>query len=128
MGNDNEAYLADTEDVEASLLRELTDDEGNYVDILLARSLALIEKAVGSAASEWAEDFTSRAKTVQADMVARRLRNPEGYYQESDGQYSYSRDRNVASGRLELTDEDLDFLGIPSDGFFVWNPQYGSAQ
>lgn len=51
---------------------------------------------------------------VEADMVLRLVRNPDGYSQESDGNYSYAIYQNVASGRLEVLDSEWDLLA-PAD-------------
>lgn len=48
---------------------------------------------------------------IEADMVLRLIKNPDGYSQESDGNYSYAIYQNVASGRLEVLDNEWDLLG-----------------
>lgn len=50
-------------------------------------------------------------KDVIVEMVLRVLRNPSGFRSETDGDYSYSRDIQVASGRLMVTDDELAMLG-----------------
>lgn len=47
---------------------------------------------------------------VVSAMVLRVLRNPEGKLQESIDDYSYRRDEVVSSGRLHITDDELDVL------------------
>lgn len=49
---------------------------------------------------------------VEAEMVLRLIRNPEGYSQESDGNYSYAIYQMVASGRLEVLPDEWKLLGI----------------
>lgn len=56
-------------------------------------------------------------KQVESEMVLRLIRNPEGYSQESDGNYSYAIYQQVASGRLEVSDADWALLGV---GGQVW--------
>ena len=119
------AQVAVAEDVETSLLRPLSENERTFVGALLAQALSLIVSAAECGPETWTEAFRVRAVMVQAEMVARRLRNPEGKYTESDGQYQYARDRSVASGRLELTDADKAALGLLDRGLHVWLPQYG---
>lgn len=53
-------------------------------------------------------------KDVIVEMVLRVLRNPSGFRSETDGDYSYSRDIQVASGRLMVTDDELEMLGFGS--------------
>jgi hypothetical protein len=49
---------------------------------------------------------------IEAEMVLRLIRNPEGYSQESDGNYSYAIYQQVASGRLEVLDDEWKLLGV----------------
>ncbi|GAB3912681.1 hypothetical protein GCM10029964_120910 [Kibdelosporangium lantanae] len=58
---------------------------------------------------------------VEADIVLRLIRNPEGFTQESDGNYSYMISNQVASGRLEITDAEWTLLGVRR-GTFTLTP------
>lgn|SRR5690606_1766994 len=49
---------------------------------------------------------------VEAEMVLRLMRNPEGLQQETDGNYSYSLAQRVASGVLEVLDSEWELLGV----------------
>ena len=118
---------AKREDVEAALLRPLTQRERGFVDTLLARALRIIEAELGPVAKV-DESVQQVVADVQAEMVARRLRNPEGKASESDGEYSYSLSNTVASGVLELTDRDRALLGLSSGGLFVINPSFGGGR
>lgn len=60
-------------------------------------------------------------KLVESEMVLRLIRNPEGYSQESDGNYSYAIYQQVASGKLEVTDNEWGLLG-ESGGLWVLSP------
>jgi hypothetical protein len=51
-------------------------------------------------------------KQVESEMVLRLIRNPEGFTQESDGNYSYMLSAAVASGRLEVRDDEWRQLGV----------------
>lgn len=69
------------------------------------------------------EDYEDIVVMVEAEMVLRLIRNPDGYSQESDGNYSYAIYQKVASGRLEVTDEEWDLLDAPgSQGSFTISP------
>ncbi len=105
--------LATTTDVETSLMRPLTTVEQQYVPGLLDRAEQIISVAVPGALDRAETDAAYEALLIQveAEMVARVLRNPTGMKNESDGTYSYSIDWSVASGRLKLLDDDLTLLG-----------------
>jgi hypothetical protein len=47
---------------------------------------------------------------VVEDMVIRVIRNPYGYAQEQAGEFMYRIDRAVASGAVQVTDEDVQTL------------------
>lgn len=51
---------------------------------------------------------------VECEAVMRLIRNPEGFSQETDGNYSYTIDATVASGRLTILREEWAMLGIRS--------------
>lgn len=56
---------------------------------------------------------------VEADAVLRLVRNPDGYTNEQDGNYSYSIDQSVASGRLSILDEEWTLLGVRRSAFVI---------
>lgn len=51
---------------------------------------------------------------VETEAVMRILRNPDGYSGETDGNYSYTIDAQVASGRLSILPEEWRLLGVRS--------------
>lgn len=53
---------------------------------------------------------------VVADMVLRVVKNPGGYSSEQAGEFSYRIDWGAASGRIHVTKEDLQNLGIGGSG------------
>lgn len=61
-----------------------------------------------------ADGRTSAAavRIVVVRMVLRVLRNPAGFKDEQAGDYGYSVDTAVASGRLFVTRDDLALLGV----------------
>ncbi|MEV3961126.1 Gp19/Gp15/Gp42 family protein [Nocardia sp. NPDC050193] len=59
---------------------------------------------------------------VEANAVLRVVRNPEGYTQESDGNYSYMFSRDSASGVLYITPAEWRLLGVNPRGMFVIAP------
>lgn len=50
---------------------------------------------------------------IEADAVLRLVRNPEGYFSETDGNYTYMLRADLSSsGKLEITDEEWETLGV----------------
>ena len=70
-------------------------------------------------------DFKADVVQVEADVVLRLVRNPEGFLSETDGNYTYMLSQDLASGKLEITDDDWETLGvILSSGFFIMQPDF----
>src|SRR6185295_6484899 len=103
--------LGTQEDVETSLLRPLTMTEETYCPAWLERAEAQLEVRVGDlesravpsdpndpASVEAAEEWVELVGSIEGEMVARVFRNPEGFKQEDEGNYSYRIDTAVASG------------------------------
>lgn len=57
---------------------------------------------------------------IEAGAVLRVLKNPRGFTQETDGNYSYTINGAVASGLLEIVDSEWSMLGA-SGGVFTIN-------
>jgi hypothetical protein len=117
--------LATKEDVAARLGRELDDaalillveTRLNDAERMLKRRITdLLDKALADA------DYEAEVIRVESDMVLRLVRNPDGYSQESDGNYSYAIYQRVASGVLEVLDEEWEALGLTGGGMFVIKP------
>lgn len=58
-------------------------------------------------------------KQAEAEMVLRLARNPEGYFSETDGNYTYQLRQDLSTGVLELTPDDRELLGLTQTGMFV---------
>ena len=111
--------LAQPEDVAVSLVRSLTPSEQEYAPKLIERAQSLIEERVPSLSQltevggeNYDPSFVARAKHIIADSVARVFRNPEAYRQETEGNYSYTLDREAASGLLSISDSEWERLGV----------------
>lgn len=67
--------LCDRQDVEARLRRELTDDEVEYVDAMIAEAQALIEGYLGCPPDAYPtlDDVPSGVRIVASRMVARTI-------------------------------------------------------
>jgi hypothetical protein len=116
---------ANADDVLTRLGRGLTDEELTLVETRLADAERLIRRTITDmdarvdAGTIDAEDV----KQVEAQMVLRLVRNPEGVYQETDGNYSYMLSRELASGKLEVLPEEWEILGVRRLGMFVLYPE-----
>ena len=111
---------ATVDDVQISLGRSLTTDESTQADGLLERIETRINRRV-DLASAIASDaaLVDVLVEIEADAVARVLLNPSGYLQEQAGDYMYTRDRSIASGRLDLTADEWARLGVKRGAFTI---------
>lgn len=107
------AYATAT-DIEDRLGRPLDESEAVIVETRLEDTEALIKSRVTDLdAQVTAGTILERLVVmVESDVVLRLIRNPDGYMQESDGNYSYTIDSRVSSGRLALLPEEWTLLGI----------------
>ena len=84
----------------------------------------MIRKRIPDLATKVADqDFLADVKQVEADAVLRMARNPEGYLSEGDGNYQYMLHRDMASGKLEITDDEWRTLGVTVSGFAIIVPR-----
>lgn len=109
-------------------VQDIADNYENGRDALLERFdenyiKTKIQVTVDKANSKWGSRIQRRLnagtltptlyKAAIADAVLRVLRNPEGYTQEAEGNYSYGKRANVASGYLMFTAENIeDLIGV----------------
>ena len=84
-----------------------------------------IDDTIDKAASRWGSRIQARLdegtltvngfKSVIAEAVLRVLRNPDGYTNETEGNYSYGLNKQVASGYLMFTRDNIsDLVGFTS--------------
>jgi hypothetical protein len=100
-------------DVQTSLMRTLTASESQYVEDLLARAEALLLVRIPTLAqrADTEPNFKAIVVMVEAEAVARVFRNPSAYRQESEGNYSYALNFEVASGLLDILGKEWERLG-----------------
>ena len=118
---------ATTSDVATSLVRALTTDEATCATGLLARAETLILRRIPDLATRITTDDSLEdvVVAVEADAVARVLRNPGGVWQERVDDYSYTRDRAISTGELYISDDEWDRLlvtpgtSVASDAFTI---------
>jgi hypothetical protein len=108
------AAIAQPIEVETSLLRPLTTIENQYVAEWLIRAerllVARLPDLVNRTQSN--DEFKALVASIEGEMVARVFRNPDGFKQEDEGNYSYRLDTAVASGLLSVLDKEWEALGI----------------
>lgn len=110
--------LAAPSDVETSLVRTLTPSEADHVGKLLERAEGLIREKIPDFLArtgdgeERDETFIAKVIHVTSDAVARVFRNPGAFRQETEGNYSYTLDREAASGLLSIEDWEWERLGL----------------
>jgi hypothetical protein len=110
---------ATTEDVAARLGRVLTDAELQQVPTLLDDAESIILTRIPDLAAHVAAVpptvGISVVVRVESWSVIRFLKNPDGKYQESIDDYSFTRDKTVADGTVYISDDEWDQL-LPSAG------------
>ncbi|WP_158169976.1 Gp19/Gp15/Gp42 family protein [Mycolicibacterium smegmatis] len=101
-------------DVAARLGRELTEQETSLVSTRLEDAERMILRKIPDLADKISAGDIDVAdvKQVEAEAVLRLVRNPEGYASEQDGTYGYTFSRDLASGKLEITREEWEMLGL----------------
>lgn len=121
---------ASSVDVVTRLGRELSDEEAilvgtrlDDVERMIRRRIPDLDEKV-SAGSVVEDDLIQ----VEAEVVLRLIRNPDGLYMETDGNYSYQFSREAASGRLEIRREEWLTLGVRPGGVFQLVPNVGRPQ
>ena len=105
--------LAEPGDVETSLMRNLTESEAGYVSKMLDRAETLLVSRIPDLLEHAAAEPNFRALVVatESEAVARVFRNPSAYRQESEGNYSYQLNFEVASGLLDILEREWERLG-----------------
>jgi len=111
---------ATAEDVAARLGRDLDGGETLLVNTRLEDAELLIRTRIDDLDDRVLASATYEKLVVmiESEMVLRLVRNPEGYSQESDGNYSYAIYQQVASGRLEVLPEEWELLGGNDSNMF----------
>lgn len=100
------------EDVQVRWDHELSQEEQDLVE----QRLEDVERRILDRIPDLASKIASGAidvenvKTIEADAVLRLVRNPDGYIQETDGNYSYILSADQA-GKLYIADEEWELLG-----------------
>lgn len=118
--------LANQQDVEQALTRELEAEETPWVQAMLTYIEALITTRLPDALTRAAANPAWRTIVihVEAEATARVLRAPGGglYSYETEGTYTYSINKAVASGILEVTDAEWKALTAGTNKWTALDP------
>ena len=99
-------------DVELRLGRDLTPEETLQVQALLDDVEAMIRLRIPDLDEKVADDpnFERIVIMVEVNAVLRVLKNPDAFVSETDGNYSYTRSTDGASGYLNILPIEWDWL------------------
>jgi hypothetical protein len=115
---------ATVDDVADRWTREFTDEEIVLIETRLEDIERKIRRVIPDLATKVSDqEYLEDVKQIEADAVLRLVRNPEGYISESDGNYTYMLARDLASGKLEILDEEWETLGVFKTQFAVIVPR-----
>lgn len=105
---------ATSADVEARLGRTLDSSESQIVTARLGDAELIIKSRIPDLSTKITDGKIIQAAVVmvEADMVLRLVKNPDGFAQETDGNYSYTLHSDIASGRLSVLPHEWALLGI----------------
>lgn len=107
--------IADVDDVAVPLLRSLTDQEAAYAATLLMWAETLIAAEAKRRGTELAALDRAAVTMVEAQAVARVLKNPDLARSESlAGEYSVTVDRIASDGVLRISPDEWALL-FPAD-------------
>ena len=113
---------AQLSDVQARLGRPLTDDEKTQAETLLDDvELEILTRIPDLDDRITNGDLDEKVVIrVEASAVKRVILNPEGYTSESDGDYSYQLNYQLASGELVITEKEWALLGAGAGVFVIY--------
>lgn len=107
--------VATTSDVEARLGRALSTPETAQVTLWLGDVERAILRRIPTAVTQAGTDtaYHDTLVQVEADVVTRKVQNPDGFVSESSEGYSYSvASGTAASANLRLTTDEWAALGL----------------
>ncbi|QFG12517.1 head-to-tail adaptor [Mycobacterium phage Toaka] len=86
---------------------ELIERRLDQVERMIKRRIPELDLKV-AASSVFEKDLID----IEADVVLRLVRNPEGYLSETDGAYTYQLQTDLSQGRLVVLDDEWTILGV----------------
>ena len=111
------------DDIKPRLGRELTESEAQIVAIRLDDAERLLRNRIPDLLTQVDDGDIDEGdvRYIEAEAVLRLIRNQDGIQSETDGNYSYQLNYQVASGKLTINDDEWALLGITS-GVHVIRP------
>lgn len=105
---------ATVDDVAVRWSRDLSCEEKRLVQVRLDDVERLIRRRIPNLDDRLTAGLVDVEDVVQveADAVLRLARNPEGYVSETDGNYTYTLSKDLATGRLTITSDEWATLGV----------------
>ena len=79
----------------------------DQVERMIRRRIPTLDAQVTASAT-----FEADLIDIEADVVLRLVRNPEGYMSETDGAYTYMLQSDLSGGRLVILDDEWTALGV----------------
>lgn len=115
---------ATVEDVAVRLGYEPDPSEAQIIDVRLEDAERLIKAKLPDLDGMILDNEVDRDTVVmiEAEAVLRLIRNPDGFSAETDGNYNYQINSRVASGKLEILEEEWALLGV-TRGMFTITPR-----
>lgn len=77
------------------------------VERMIRRRIPSLDTLVAASST-----FEADLIDIEADVVLRLVRNPEGYLSETDGAYTYQLQQDLSGGRLQILDDEWTALGV----------------
>lgn len=107
-------------DVQARMTQQLDAAESAVVESRLTDVELLIRARIPDIDTRALDsEYLLRLVMVEADAVARYIRNPTGIIGESDGNYSYQLNWSTVTGRIGLDGSEWRLLGVNSSLFMI---------
>ncbi|QBJ04820.1 head-to-tail adaptor [Mycobacterium phage Elephantoon] len=85
----------------------LIDRRLDQVERMIRRRIPNLDARVAASAV-----FEADLIDIEADVVLRLVRNPEGYLSETDGAYTYQLAADLSQGKLVILDDEWTTLGV----------------
>lgn len=120
---------ANVDDVAGRWARTPSEEESGLIEIRLGDVERMIKRRIPDLAARITAGTIDVEDVIQveADAVLRLVRNPDGYLSETDGSYTYMLQQDISSGKLTITPEEWEILGVSRRGMFVIVPNLPAA-
>lgn len=106
--------IATFEDLQTRYHRQIDPEDRPLIETRLGDAEVKIRMKLPDLDLRMSEEPMLERVVIQicCDAVIRLIKNPDGYIQETDGGYNYSRQLDLEEGRLTVTREEWESLGI----------------